>query len=60
MVYNLIIKFKDSSIKVMKNVTSFNANYEGKLFVVEKNGYNSFFPMENIIFIGREFDLKDE
>lgn len=59
MVYDLVIKFKDGSIKIIKSVTNFTANYEGKIFIVEKNGYKSFFPMENIIYIGREFDLKD-
>ena len=59
MVFDLVIKFKDNSIKIIKSVTNFTANYEGKLFIVEKNNYNAFFPMDNIVYIGREFDLRD-
>lgn len=58
-VYDVTIKFVDKTDKVIKKVSDFGLN-ECNCFYVEKNGYRTFIPRENVLYIGREFDLREE
>lgn len=57
--YDLLIKFTDSTEKKISGVSDYELLAEKNVFTVTKNGYRSFFPMDNVVYIGREFDLKD-
>lgn len=53
--FDLLIIFRDTSRKIIKNVSSYGC-YDGNLFYYTKNGYSSFMPVDAITFIGRNFD----
>ena len=59
-VYNVIIKFVDKTDKVIKKVSDLSFDNECNCFYVVKNGYRIFIPSENVLYIGREFDLREE
>ena len=58
--YDVTIKFVNRTNKVIKNVSDFGPNNDCNYFYVVKNGYKIFIPRENVLYIGREFDLREE
>lgn len=58
MKFNILIKFKDGTEKIITDATEYGANNDNGCFYVIKNGYRQFIPKENVLYIGREFDLK--
>lgn len=55
--FDVIVKFKDGTEKVIASVSDYSKGED--CFVVVKNGYRAFFPTENVLYIGRSFDLED-
>ena len=60
MVFDLLIIYKDRTETVIKSVKAYGINEPTRCFYYEKNGFKSFFPVENVRFIGRYFDYKGE
>lgn len=58
--YDVIIKFVDKTDKVIKKASDFGLNNECNYFYVVKNGCRIFIPRENVLYIGWEFDLREE
>ena len=58
--YDVLIKFVDGTQKGISGANDVTVNVEQKIFKVEKNGYCIFLPMENILYIGRKFDLEEK
>lgn len=59
MVYDVLVHFVDGSEKKISGVTTYTLKSEVKAFLVEKNGYVIMIPVDNVLYIGRFFDLKD-
>ncbi|MFC4389121.1 hypothetical protein ACFOZ1_15170 [Gracilibacillus marinus] len=53
--FDVIIKLKDNTEKVIESVSGYSKDDD--CFIVTKNGYRIFFPTENVLYIGRSFDL---
>ena len=51
------IVFVDGEVLYLSGVSNYRYVADNQLFVIEKNGYNQFFPRENVKFIGRKTDL---
>lgn len=56
--FDLLIIFRDTSRKVIKNVTGYGYCFDGGhiSYYYSKNGYRSFMPEDAISFIGRNVD----
>lgn len=54
--FDLLIIFRDSSRKVIKNVEGYGFLFQGTTYYYSKNGYTSYIPADAITFIGRNFD----
>jgi len=59
MVYDVLVHFTDGSEKKISEVTTYTLKSEVKAFLIEKNGYIIMIPVDNVLYIGRFFDLKD-
>ena len=59
-VYDVSIKFVNRTNKIIKKVSDLSFDNECNCFYVVKNGYRIFIPSENVLYIGREFDLREE
>lgn len=57
--YNLLIIYATGDRKVVKNISGYGHQQEGKIFYYVKNGYRSFVPIDGVVFFGREFDYEN-
>lgn len=58
--YDVLIKFVDGTTKTILGVNDFVANRDSECFLIEKNGYRIFIPIERVLYIGRAFDIAEE
>lgn len=54
--YDVRVKLKNGEEVLLKNATGYRIEYNRGYAAVEKNGYNLFFNLEEIVYIGRDFD----
>ena len=52
------IAFTNGDIMYLSGVTNYRYNAAEGYFVVEKNGYNQFFPAATVLYMGCKFDLE--
>lgn len=57
--YDVIVKLTSGDEIVLKDATRYFFEYDKGCAVVEKNGYNFFFNLTQIVYIGRDYDLKN-
>lgn len=57
--YSIVIAFKKGDKKIIHGVTNYSIDAENRYAKVEKNGYRQFFNFDEILYIGRKFDLED-
>lgn len=58
-VYAVVIAFKNGLKKHISQASSYKLNSENRYVTVVKNGYQHFFNFDEILYVGREFDLED-
>ena len=59
MVYDLLVIFTNGEYKTVNSVSKYGINNEIGCAYYDKNGYKSFFPLNQIMFIGRAFDYNN-
>lgn len=59
-VFDLLIIYVTGDRKVVKNVSSYGHQTEGKMFYYDKNSHRSFIPVDSVMFFGREFDYDED
>lgn len=58
--FSVVVRFRDGLCKVIEGVAKYGVHENGTCFYIVKNGYSSFFVIEEILYIGRQFDLEEK
>lgn len=59
MEYELEIKFADGSKMVLSGCSNYECVQEKNIYYVVKNGYKIFINQDQVVYIGRKFDIEN-
>ena len=57
--FDLLIIHRNGDRKIIKRVDDYGVSDSTGCFYYEKNGYNSFVPVSQVLFFGRLFDYEE-
>lgn len=57
--YDLLIKWNNGESRIIHNVIGYRVFEDGKMFEFVKDGFGTFIPSENVMYIGRLCDYED-
>ena len=58
--FTLVIVFKNGQKLYIHDVTDYRMSDNSKYISVTKNGYRQFINFDEVLYVGREFDLEKE
>lgn len=58
--FTLVIVFKNGQKLYIHGVNDYRLSDNGKYISVTKNGYRQFVNFDEVLYVGREFDLEKE